>query len=212
MSRDDTIDDAQRARDLMSRMWDRYQQRVDAAGYELVLLAVPKTPGNVEAVANRDAGTLLGMMKAFISNVEQQHELQQVEPADASPTEPHQGSTAEAEAERKAVYEREVGKSLERGGKPEGPGDAPAAQGQGNATASPLDGLTDKQINELHDHIFGANGFPGLNGWLQRERRINAAVSTGVPCQPVERAQVGQVCEVCHLGPCTGMVPRSDVG
>jgi hypothetical protein len=55
-----------RVREMMERIWKVYEPRFAGQGYELVVLAVPTEPGNIEAVAARDLSTVGDLLAGFI--------------------------------------------------------------------------------------------------------------------------------------------------
>ncbi len=142
--------------DLIEHSWSRNERAADILGYDLVILAVPRHPANIEAVAAIGLDLVADLLEHFVKAREVSHGLRgaAAQSSAQSGNEPvsKDGQTASS------VGPDEVGQGRDVGGLSEGYGDAPAAQGEGDAAASPLAGMTDQQVDDLHAHLCGLAG------------------------------------------------------
>lgn len=53
---------------LLQRMWKYNARRIDALGYEMIVLAVPRHPGNAEAISALDLPLVVELLQNFIDN------------------------------------------------------------------------------------------------------------------------------------------------
>jgi len=142
--------------DLIERAWSRNERAADILGYDLVILAVPRHPANIEAVAAIGLDLVADLLEHFVKAREVSHGLRGA--AAANSTQAGNESIGEDGKAAGSAGPDEVGQRRDIGGLSEGHGDAPAAQGEGDAAASPLAGMTDQQVDDLHAHLCGLAG------------------------------------------------------
>jgi len=123
--------------DLIEHAWSRNERAADIAGYDLVILAVPRHPANIEAVAAIELDLVADLLEHFVKAREVSHGLRGAAAADSaqSGNEPvsEDGQTI------RSVGPDEVGQGRDVGGLSEGHGDAPAAQGEGDVADPAMD-------------------------------------------------------------------------
>lgn len=61
---------AERIQKKLAQMYEGFYRGVQRNGYELIVLAVPRVPGNIEAVSNAlDQEALVELLTAFLSKL-----------------------------------------------------------------------------------------------------------------------------------------------
>jgi hypothetical protein len=64
----DIMEYQKRAQTSLERIWKAYNARFDTIGYDLVIMAVPRFPSNIEAISRgQDVETLVEVMEAFLA-------------------------------------------------------------------------------------------------------------------------------------------------
>lgn len=121
--------------DVLNQIWRFRQPQADRLGYELVILAVPKTPGQIEAVSSFDLGTVGDLLAAFARAKEGPHELEAIEPGAGSAPEAPAAEQPVAGARQAGIPANDVGEGWDRGRSSQGGADAPAEAREGDAAA-----------------------------------------------------------------------------
>src|SRR5882724_5192055 len=123
--------------DLIERAWSRNERAADILGYDLVILAVPRHPANIEAVAAIGLDLVADLLEHFVKAREVSHGLR----GTAAQSSAQSGNEPVGEDSQTAgpAGPDEVGQRRDIGGLSEGHGDAPAAQGEGDAADPAMD-------------------------------------------------------------------------
>lgn len=58
---------AEQARELLERIWKYNATKMDVLDYELVVMAIPRFPANIEAITSIDKVTIYDLMEAFLN-------------------------------------------------------------------------------------------------------------------------------------------------
>ena len=67
VSEDERLDYQKRVHESLERIWKAYSPRMNTLNYELVVLAIPRFPSNIEAVCRgMDVETLVEVLEAFL--------------------------------------------------------------------------------------------------------------------------------------------------
>lgn len=177
-------------RSRLERIWTRWQAGLARRDYQLVVLAVPTYPGDIEAVSAMDMHDVADLLAAFSehrkANPNELHAIKPaVEPAPRQDWQPlDEGVT---DGQPAGAGPEQVGQGDDGGRAPQERADAPAEPHEGDAAGDAL------ELNHTRTPM-----------WL-REQRIKNAVETGVPCRPMDKPDL---CGGCGPGPCTGMFSR----
>jgi hypothetical protein len=114
--------DKDRIREMLERIWANYEPRFDGQDHDLIVLAIPRYPANIEAIAALDLSSIADVLATFIKSRESADERPSIKAtgASGSPPSTSAGSTA-------------LGQGGNAGGPPQERGDPSGAQGEGDA-------------------------------------------------------------------------------
>lgn len=117
-------------KEMLERIWKSYSGRFDGQGHDLIVLAVPHYPANIEAIASLDLGVVAELLMAFTKErkLDELHSVQHG--AGASPDETQGQAAGDTETARSAV---EVGEGDNGAGTPTQRPDAPPETDEGDA-------------------------------------------------------------------------------
>lgn len=128
-------------REVLERIWKNNSGRIAGLDHQLVVLAVPTYPANIEAVSALDLSDIADLLAIFTKHREEHpDELRAIEPAAGESPQPpdcrveageRRGQAGPGDAEQ-------VGQGHHGGGAPEERPDAPAEAHEGDAAARPL--------------------------------------------------------------------------
>lgn len=175
-------------RSRLERIWFRWQAGIARRDHQLVVLAVPTYPGNIEAVSAMDMQDVADLLAAFTehrkANPNELHAIKPVaEPASRQDWKPLDEGVTDGQAA--GAGPEPVGQGNDGGGAPQERPDAPAEPNEGHAAVDALDlieqlngaigAVKSRDRGAIHEYLHNANR--SFSRWLD----------VGAPAVPLSR-------------------------
>jgi len=157
--------DKEQIGEMLERIWKNYSVRFDGLQHDLIVLAIPRYPSNIEAIAAVDVTTIRMVMRQFVNAREVADERPSISPTEVP-------GAAEAAAAGSGL-QHQLGARSDAGGPPEEPSQQTPEADQGDAAVPTVEPEVERLRAILRRCMLGAEpvdiGGGEIIGLYQRE-------------------------------------------